>query len=235
MTKLITAVLVSVFLTFSSIAQTIEWEGREFEVSGVKASIVTLRGEEVLRVERDLSAMPFDEKNLSETVDLPTYVKLKDFVFKDGIFEVKVLSRIQSPSRFLMSQGFIGVAFRIADGNTGFESIYLRPNVARSESQKARNAAVQYWSYPDFKFDRLRKESSGEYETYSDMGLDEWLTMRIEVTGKRAALYLNDQEYPTLIVNNMKGASESGFIGLWVDIGTEGYFKDFKIISSLKR
>jgi hypothetical protein len=31
----------------------------------------------------------------------------------------------------------------------------------------------------------------------------------------------------------MKGTSSVGTIGLYVDIGTEGYFKDLKIISSI--
>jgi hypothetical protein len=49
--------------------------------------------------------------------------------------------------------------------------------------------------------------------------------MRIEFEGKRAALYLNNQQHPSFIVSEMKGKSGSGSIGLWVDIGTEGYFK----------
>jgi hypothetical protein len=33
-----------------------------------------------------------------------------------------------------------------------------------------------------------------------------------------------------LIVNDLKhGANASGAIALWVDVGTEGYFKDLKI------
>lgn len=56
--------------------------------------------------------------------------------------------------------------------------------------------------------------------------------MRIHVAGERAELYLNDSKYPSFIVNKMKGTSSSGTIGLFVDIGTEGYFKDFKIIST---
>ncbi|WP_298646471.1 hypothetical protein [uncultured Proteiniphilum sp.] len=35
-------------------------------------------------------------------------------------------------------------------------------------------------------------------------------------------------EYPSFIVSEMLGSTPSGSIGLWVDIGTEGYFKDFK-------
>jgi len=31
-------------------------------------------------------------------------------------------------------------------------------------------------------------------------------------------------------VAEMLGSTTSGSIGLWVDIGTEGYFKDFKFV-----
>lgn len=214
-------------------ADTITWEGREFYKKNVHASVVTLKGEEVLKVQRDLKALPFDINRLGETVDEPTYVKLKDFEFTDAIFEVKVLARVQQPSPFAASQGFIGVYFRANANDSAFESIYLRPNAGRSDNQAYRNHAVQYFAYPDFKFDRLRKENPGLYETYADIGLDEWITMRIHVTGEKAELYLNDTKYPSFIVNKMKGSSAFGTIGLYVDIGTEGYFKDFKIISSI--
>ena len=76
----------------------------------------------------------------------------------------------------------------------------------------------------------MRKEAEGVYESYADMGLDEWITMRIEIKGKQAKLFLNNQKQPVLIVNDLKlGESASGGIGLWVDNGTEGFFKDIKI------
>ena len=181
--------------------QAIEWEGRNFEAVNVKASVVNLDGEDVLKVERDLEALPFDVENLATTVDEPTFVKLTDLNIESGIIEVKVLSRIQIPSPFESAQGFIGLAFRVNQANTAFESVYLRPNVGRSENQFARNHTVQYYAYPDYKFDRLREEASGVYETYADIGMDEWITMRIEFEGRRAALYLNDQEQPSFIVN----------------------------------
>ena len=210
--------------------QTLQWAGRTLILSNVKASVVRLNGEEVLRVERDLAALPFDVNRLEQTVDEPTFVKLKDLDIHSGVIEVKVLSRIIVPSQFLQAQGFIGVDFRINADNTAFESIYLRPNCGRSEYQFVRNHTVQYFAYPDYKFARLREEANGLYETYADIGLDEWITMRIEFAGKRAALYLNDQKYPSFIVNEMKGSSVSGSTGLYVDTDTEGYFKDLKII-----
>lgn len=125
-------------------AQTLKLDGKEFEISAVKAAVVQINGEEVMKVERDLETIPFDMANLGATVDEPTFVKLKDCDFENGVIEVKMLSQIQNPSPFQGAQGFIGVAFRINDGNTAFESIYLRPRVGRSDNQGARNRTVQY-------------------------------------------------------------------------------------------
>src|SRR5688572_20052124 len=210
-------------------AQEIVFQSQKFEINAVKAEVVQLNGEQVLKVERDLKTLPFDVKNLAATVDEPTYVKLKNVNLENGIIEVKILSRIQDPSPFEAAQGFIGLAFRINEDNSAFESIYLRPKVARSENQLGRNHVVQYYSYPDYKFDRLRKESPGLYETYADVGLDEWITFRIELDGGKARLYINDQKYPSFIVEKMKGSTRNGSVALWVDIGTVGYFKDLKV------
>jgi hypothetical protein len=228
---MILMLLAFITIVVSSYAQTIKWEGKEFEISNVKASIVSLNGEKVLKVERDLELLAFDVKRLEATVDEPTFVKLKDLNLENGIIEVKVLSRIQNPSPFEFAQGFIGLAFRVSENNTVYESIYLRPKVGRSENQIARNHAIQYYAYPDFKFEKLRKEEfKGQYETYADVDINEWITMRIEIKDKKAKLYINNQKYPSFIVAEMLSSSKSGSIGLWVDIGTEGYFKDLKII-----
>jgi hypothetical protein len=102
--------------------------------------------------------------------------------------------------------------------------------VMRRFNQLQRNHSIQYFSYPDFKFDRLRKESPGVYESYTDMEMNEWIQLRIEVKGKQARLFINDHKQPSLIVNDLKlRENASGGIGLWVDIGTEGFFTDLKI------
>ena len=214
---------------FSAPGQTVKLKNQEFELKNVTGSIVRLNGEEVLKIERDLKALPFDVKNLAATVDEPTYAKLKNFNLENGTIEVKVFARIQNPSPFEAAQGFIGLAFRISENDSAFESIYLRPKVGRSENQFGRNHTVQYYSYPDYKFDRLRRQSPGLYETYADVGLNEWITLRIEINGQKARLYINGQKHPSFIVEKMKGTTTNGSIALWVDIGTEGYFKDLKV------
>ena len=211
-------------------AQTFRFEGYDYQPSLVKASVTKLDGQRVVKVERDLVAGPFDANNLSKTVDLPTYVRLKDIEFSNGTIEFKMLSTVPDYSLFRQAQGFIGIAFRIGESDQSFESIYLRPKAGRSENQFARNHTVQYFCYPDYKFDRLRKESEGTYETYADVGLGEWITIRLEVDGEKAKLHINNQQSASFLVEKLKGPVTRGGIGLWVDIGTVGYFRDLKII-----
>ncbi len=101
---------------------------------------------------------------------------------------------------------------------------------ARADDQVRRNHYIQYYSYPDYKFDRLRKESPERYESYADMEMNKWISIRIEVKDAQAKLFLDNNKHPSLMVNDLKhGADLSGSIALWVDIGTEEYFKDLKI------
>ena len=212
--------IAGIVLSLTSYSQTIAFDKSNLEPTQVYMSIEKMNDKKVIKVVKD--------STLSGS-DLPTFVKIKGIDFKDGTIEVKVLSRLlkNAPA---YARGFIGVAFHIDPLNSKFEGIYLRPTNGRADDQLRRNHSIQYFSYPDYGFDRLRKEAEGVYESYADMGLNEWITMRIEVKGKQAKLFLNDNKQPSLIVNDLKlGDNVSGGIGLWVDGGTEGYFKDLKI------
>lgn len=201
-------------------AQTILPDTAKLEAVQVFMSVEKIMGIEIVKVIKDSTVKDVDE---------PTFVKIKDIDFSNGIIEVKVLSRLLKNASET-ARGFIGIAFRINDDNTKFESIYIRPTNGRANDQVRRNHSIQYFSYPDFKFDRLRKESPERYESYADMELNRWITMRIEVNGAQAKLFLDNNKQPSLIVNDLKhGANTSGAIALWVDVGTEGYFKDLKI------
>lgn len=191
-----------------------------FESVSVFAKNVDCDGMKVLRVTKDPAIEAFDE---------PTYAKLVGSEFHNGTIEVKVKSRIL-PNAPGFARGFIGVAFRVDDNNTNFEAFYIRPTNGRCENQLRRNRSVQYFSYPNFKFERSRTECPGEYESYADMGLNEWIDLRIEVKDEYARFYLHHVPQPVLVVNDLKhGADQRGAIGLWVDVGTEGFFKDLKV------
>ncbi len=201
-------------------AQTVKLEPAILEPVQVSMSIEKIKGKQAIKVVKDASVEKFDE---------PTFVRIKDVDFGNGTIEVKVLSRLLKDAPEF-ARGFIGIAFRINEDNSRYESIYIRPTNARANEQVRRNHSIQYYAYPDYKFDRLREESPEKYESYSDMALNEWITMKIVVTGQQAKLYLNGHDQPSLIVNDLKlGADASGAIGLWVDVGTEGYFRDLKV------
>lgn len=211
--------------------KTLKLGKQSFELHNVTGEVIKFQGKKVLKIERDLNALPFDVNNLEATVDEPHYAKLMDLDdFENGTIEVKMYSQIQDPSPFPAAAGFIGLYFRITKADSAFESIYLRPKVGRINKQYARNHAVQYFSFPDYKFQTLRdKFPAGTYEGSAPVALNEWITMRLEINGEMAEMFINDLKYSSFVVDKMLGKNKKGSIGLYVDIGTVGYFSDLKV------
>ena len=165
----------------------------------------------------------------AETPDNPTFARIRDVEFHSGTIKIEVAGR-PLPDAIPEARGFIGVAFRIVEDLSAFECMYLRPTNGRAEQQLRRNRATQYFSYPDWKFDRLRTEVPGHYEAYVDLVTGAWTKMRIEVAGEIAKLFVHDQEQPSIIVNDLKhGPDLKGGIGLYIDNGTEGYFRNLSV------
>ena len=201
-------------------AQAVNLGTADIQAISVSATAQKFGDKEAIRVVKNPAVKEVDE---------PTFARLKGVQFRNGTIEVKVLSKLLKDAPDL-ARGFIGVAFRINEDNSKFECIYVRPQNARVEHQLRRNRSTQYFSFPDFKFDRLRKEAPGEYESYTDMGLEEWIDVKIEVKGTQAKLFINGHQQPALVVNDLKhGPEATGAVGLWVDVGTEGYFSDLRI------
>ncbi|SEW47139.1 hypothetical protein SAMN05421841_3444 [Chryseobacterium wanjuense] len=220
MKKLRTILFLFLLVSQSAYSQKIILDKSNLVPHKVSMQMVNLKGKKVVRVVKDSAVKEADE---------PTFVKIKNTKFKNGSIEVEVLSRLL-PTAAPSDRGFIGLAFRIDDMNSKFESIYIRPANGRAEDQVRRNHSIQYFSYPNFKYDRLRREDPEKYESYADMGLDEWITIKIEVKGSQAKLFLNKNKYPCLIVNDLKqGSDATGGVGLFVDVGTDGYFRNLKI------
>lgn len=201
-----------------------------FQLHNVTGDIIKFQGNEVLKIERDLNALPFDSTNIEATVDEPHYARLVGLDdFENGTIEVKMYSQLQTPPPYSGIAGFIGVYFKIQENDSAFEGIYVRPKVGRVNNQLFRNHAVQYISYPHYKFDTLRKIAPFKYEGSAPVALNEWITMRIEVNGETAEMFINNMKYSTFIVDKMLGKNKKGAIGLYVDIGTIGYFRDLKV------
>jgi hypothetical protein len=163
--------------------------------------------------------------------DLDTFAIVPDVDFRDGTIEVDVAGSTlpDAPSG---ARGFVGIAFRIdADGGSyACEGLYIRPSNGRAPDQLRRNHSTQYFSYPDYGFDRLRRETPGQYESYVDLAPGEWTHLRIDVSGTTAQLYVGAATQPSLIVRDLKrGPDVHGAVGLFVDSGTDGHFRNLSI------
>ncbi len=163
--------------------------------------------------------------------DTDTFAFVPGLDFHNGTIEVDVAGT-PLPSALPGARGFVGVAFRIdtQDGSFGCESFYIRPTNGRAEDQVRRNHSTQYFSYPGYDFDRLRREAPGQYESYADLVPGEWTHLRIEVSGATARLYVGAAAQPALIVRDLKrGADAHGTVGLFVDNGTDGHFRNLSV------
>lgn len=181
--------------------------------------ITKLNGEKVLRVVKADKIMKFDEN---------TYAKVSKLSFHNGVIEVKMLSRLL-PDAPDFARGFIGIAYRINEDDTQFESFYVRPTNGRQCIDPVRKAhGCQYFSYPQYTFAYFREHQITDYEAPVDIDLNEWIDLKAIIEDKHAQFYINNQL--VLEVHDMKhGANARGSIGLFVDIGTEAYFKDLRV------
>ena len=157
------------------------------------------------------------------------FVKINNLNFADGSIEAEIVGKLAEGAN-KQARGFVGIAFRINDDNSKFECIYLRPSNARAEDQVRRNHSVQYISYPDFPWYKMRQDYPKKYETYVDLVPGEYTKVRIEINGEKARLFVHGNDQPTLIINDLKhGADMQGCIGLWIGPGTEAYFSNLQV------
>ena len=165
--------------------------------------------------------------------DSNTIAVVEGIEFQDGTLEFDVASGVNPESWFFVrwiARGFAGIAFRVADDLSSFESIYLRPTNGPAEDPERRAHAVQYFSYPDWDFARFREESPGVYEAPAPIAPDRWIHVRIEVEGQTARLFIDDGPEPVLVVNDLKlGADARGGVALFVDAGTRAYFSNLVV------
>jgi len=189
------------------------------ETVNTKAEIATYRGRKALH----LAPARKVENAQGSMVALVTGTD-----FKDGTIEVEVAG-LPIAEMDPTARGFVGVEFRAQEHGARAENIYLRPTNGRADDQLRRNHSVQYESFPDFPWNRLRNESPGVYESYVDLEPGAWTKMKIEVAGTKARLYVNGAEQPCLIVNDLKLGAVRGQIGLWAFIATDAYFSNLKI------
>lgn len=185
----------------------------ELELHHVEAQLVTYRGRHAVRLVEHAEPEAQD----------PTIAILAGSDFKDGVIETEIAAAPRKDAPQDM-RGFTGMAFRVQPGGSRFECFFLRPTNGRANDQLRRNHSTQYNSHPDFPWYRLREETPGVYESYTDLVPGAWTPIKIAVSGIQAQLYVNGAEQPCLVVNDLKLGETRGKIALWIGSGTEAYF-----------
>ncbi len=188
----------------------------------VAVSVDRFEGRKALRVEGGN-----DDKVLGRLVVLP------GTEMGDGTIELDVAGA-PGPGSFSQARGYVGVAFHVAGQGPSqgerFECLYIRPTNGRADDQVRRNHVTQYTSYPEWTWQRFRKEQNGRYESYADVVPGAWTHLKIEIDNGKARFYVAGAGQPTLLVDDLKmGPQAQGPVALWVGLGTVAHFADLKI------
>jgi hypothetical protein len=141
----------------------------------------------------------------------------------DAVIEVEVRGRN------VPGGSFVGLAF-YGTGAERYEGVYLRPFNFQVEDPVFRARAIQYVSVPTHEWRRLRVNHPGEYEAAMPRGTDpdDWVALRVELEGPSVRVYVDGAAEPTLEVDRI-GASERGWVGIWVGEGSDGSFANLRV------
>lgn len=195
----------------------------QMQSRNVRTEQVTYKGRAALRVTDTAPATVVDGERL---------VILSKTAFQDGVIEIE-LTGAPGANAGEGARGFVGVAFRVSSATVtdglSYECFYLRPTNGRADDQVRRNHATQYISFPDFPWQRLRKEFPEKYESYVDLVTGEWTKVKIEVRGESARLYVHGASQPVLVVNDLKRGNSRGQLALWVGPGTVAHFAALQV------
>ncbi len=138
-------------------------------------------------------------------------VWLKGIDFADGTIDID----LRGKDVFL--QSFLGIAFHAPD-TSSYDIVYFRPFNFRHADTARRRWSVQYMSFPDQLFDKLRKEHPLVYENAVNPvpQPDDWFHATILVKDGWVTVYVNHAKNPSLHVHLLNDCRD-GMLALWDD------------------
>lgn len=198
-------------MTLSSVTATSEY------AAGRKALCISLT-----------DAITLNGKPHVDYVDMPTFAVLP-VTFLNGCISVDILSRLNSHAPDY-ARAFAGLAYRISENNESFEFVYLRPlNGVSLDPPPPRNKrAVQYFAYPDWRYERLRETyPDGRCEAAADILPNTWINLRLDINAQAIDVFVD--HHLVMKISEPKAIPQFGKVGLFVDIGTEAFFSNLEI------
>jgi hypothetical protein len=132
--------------------------------------------------------------------------------------------------RDLLQRSFVGIACRIGEDGSA-QVIWLRPFNFRSPDPVRRSHSLQFAAYPEYPWDRLRREQPGVFETELVPAPDPsgWIHMHVELRGRAVSVFIDRSPRPALVVETPEPARSGGF-GLWVGSDSNGDFKNLRVL-----
>ena len=154
-------------------------------------------------------------------------IYLNDLILGNGSIEVDIKGKDEQ------GRNFVGIAFHILNDST-YDAVYFRPFNFRNPERKKH--AVQYISHPEFDWFRLREAHPGIYENEVAPVPDpnDWFHARIQIEYPEVRVYVNHAAEPSLVVRQLSDRKQ-GRLGLWIPNGTEGSFRNLKIVKAEKQ
>ena len=146
----------------------------------------------------------------------------------EGTIELEIKGKNQT------GRSFVGIAFHGQD-NRAFDAVYLRPFNFQAAEQERRSHAIQYISMPEHDWSELRKKHPGKYEFAITPAPDPdaWVRLKLVVKGKNVAAFVDGSDKAALTVELLNDRLK-GKVGLWVGNGSDGWFRNLKIIPASK-
>jgi hypothetical protein len=136
---------------------------------------------------------------------------VKDSHFTDGIIEFDIACTGE--------RGFMGAVWRMQDFEN-YEEFYLRPH------QSGNPDANQY--QPVFNGVSAWQLYYGEgYSAPVKYDFNQWMHVKIVVSGRHAEVYIKDMETPALFVSDLKREVRPGRVGLSVGNFAPAYYSNF--------
>ena len=138
---------------------------------------------------------------------------LAEVAFLDGTVEVDVA--------VTGATSYPGIDFRMQPGGDG-ENVYLRPHrISRygdSVQYAPKSAAGSSWQL----------YSGDGYTAGFDVPAGQWFTLRLQVLGDRARVFIGDTALPVLTIDHLQGTRQAGGLALSAPQDGSAYFSNFR-------
>jgi hypothetical protein len=142
----------------------------------------------------------------------------------EGTIELEIKGKSQP------GQSFVGIAFHGQD-NRVFDAVYLRPFNFQNAETERRSHSIQYIALPEHDWNELRTGHPGKYEfaITPPPNPSSWVKLKLVIKGKKVAAFVNGSGVPALAVELLNDRLK-GKVGLWVGNGSDGWFRNLKIV-----